>query len=127
MALVATLCATSCQKASVSQSAVPGGGGGGDKGAPLPGSNSDLDTEIEVSGSIRDDEPTQFVQASDSISIAGTNLTNAGNAHIVSVFMIDPKGSKRLIYKSKFPGKVFYFKTNVRKGFYLTLLIERES
>ncbi|MEI6834313.1 MAG: chitobiase/beta-hexosaminidase C-terminal domain-containing protein, partial [bacterium] len=96
----------SCQKSSTSSSA----------GAP-PGGGTTTDeidtsgTEVEVSGSVSEDAATEFVQATDSISVAGVNLTTLTTGYSISAFALDSKGQRKLVFSGKFPSRFFYFKS----------------
>jgi titin len=95
----------SCQK-SASSSAGAGGGVGGS-------TTAEEEVELEVSGTI---DPTDFVQAQDSVEIGGVNLTTAGN-YAISAFYLSPLGKKVSIYQGAADGNSFSFKSKVPKRY----------
>jgi hypothetical protein len=100
--------AVSCQKNSTTGgAAAPQGGGGG----TTTNENDTSGTEIEVSGSVSEETATEFVQATDSVSVAGVNLTTPTTGYSISAFALDSKGQRKLVFSGKFPSRFFYFKS----------------
>jgi hypothetical protein len=87
------------------------GRGGGESGAK---------TEIEISGSISVEEPVDFVQTVNSVSIGGVNLTNP-TSYEVTAYSIEPRGFRKLIFTGSFAEPKFSFKSTVARQY---LLIE---
>jgi hypothetical protein len=104
----------SCQK-SASSSAGAGGGVGGS-------TTAEEEVDLEVSGTI---DPTDFVQAQDSVEIGGVNLTTAGN-YAISAFYLSPLGKKVPVYQGTSDRERFSFKSKVPKR-YLTIDVTRLS
>ncbi|MEI6832806.1 MAG: fibronectin type III domain-containing protein, partial [bacterium] len=104
----------SCQK-SASSSAGAGGGVGGT-------TTAEEEVELEVSGTI---DPTDFVQAQDSVEIGGVNLTTAGK-YAISAFYLSPLGKKVPVYQGTSDRERFSFKSKVPKR-YLTIDVTRLS
>jgi hypothetical protein len=104
----------SCQK-SASSSAGAGGGVGGT-------TTAEEEVELEVSGTI---DPTDFVQAQDSVEIGGVNLTTAGK-YAISAFYLSTLGKKVPVYQGASDTERFSFKSKVPKR-YLTIDVTRQS
>jgi hypothetical protein len=101
---------SSCSGKSSSKSSGGGGGSGGT-------------SEVEVSGTISDDEPLDFVQSSQSVSISGVNLTSSFS-YIVSAYSLEPRGLKKLIFTGSFAEPKFSFKSSVARQ-YIVIEITR--
>jgi uncharacterized membrane protein len=86
------------------------------------GANSGA-SEIEVSGSISDEEPLDFVQSSESVSISGVNLTSA-TSYLVTAYSVEPRGFKKLIFTGSFAEPKFSFKSSVARQ-YIVIEITR--
>jgi len=93
------------------------------KSSPSGGGGSTTTSEIEVSGSISDDAAVEFVQSSDSVNIAGVNLTSAVS-YVVTAYSLEPRGSKKLIFSGSFAERNFSFKSNVDRQ-YIVIEIKR--
>lgn len=85
---------------------------GGNEGPSGPTS------EIELSGSIADEAPVDFVQSSSSVSVGRVNLTDA-TSYVVKAYSLDPSGSKKEIFKDSFSEPKFNFKSTVARQYML--------
>ena len=94
--------------------------------SPAGETTTEGDTEIEVSGTIKDEVATEFVESSDSVDISGVNLL-ASTSHVVTAFSLDAGGNKRQIFSQKFASRFFYFKAKVQSKQYLQLQVVRQS
>lgn len=88
------------------------------------GSESEATNEVEVSGSITDEEPIEFVKASDSVSISGVNLI-AAVSYDVTAYSVDAAGVKTVIFSGSFAEPKFQFKSNVPKRYILLEIIRQ--
>jgi hypothetical protein len=104
LALLLSICFSACKKA----------------GAPTAASNG---KDIEVSGTVKEEDPTEFTQADESVQIGGVNVV-ASDGYSVTAFALSENGSERLIFRGVFATRDFSFKTNVPKK-YLRLKIVR--
>ena len=86
------------------------------------GANSGA-SEIEVSGSISDEEPLDFVQSSESVAIGGVNLTSA-TSYLVTAYSVESRGFKKLIFTGSFAESKFSFKSFVARQ-YIVIEITR--
>ncbi|MEI6834367.1 MAG: LamG-like jellyroll fold domain-containing protein [bacterium] len=93
------------------------------KSSPSGGGGSTTTSEIEVSGSISDEAPVEFVQSYDSVNISGVNLTSAVS-YVVTAYSLEPRGSKKLIFSGSFAERNFSFKSNVDRQ-YIVIEIKR--
>ncbi len=73
---------------------------------------------IELSGSISDEAPVDFVQSSNSLSVGQVNLTDA-TSYVVKAFSIEPRGSKKEIFTGSFAEPKFSFKSTVARQYML--------
>jgi hypothetical protein len=89
-------------------------------GAPTAASNG---KDIEVSGTVKEEDPTEFTQADESVQIGGVNVV-ASDGYSVTAFALSENGSERLIFSGVFATRDFSFKTSVPKK-YLRLKIVR--
>lgn len=80
-------------------------------------------SEIEVSGSISDEEPLDFVQSSQSVAISGVNLTSA-TSYLVTAYSLEHGGLKKLIFEGSFAEPKFSFKSSVARQ-YIVIAITR--
>ena len=80
-------------------------------------------SEIEVSGSISDEGPLDFVQSSESVSISGVNLTST-TSYLVTAYSVEPRGFKKLIFTGSFAEPKFSFKSSVARQ-YIVIEITR--
>lgn len=110
LGLLLAMLTFSCSKKSSTSSSITGG-------------TSGAGAEIEVSGSIADEEPLDFVQSSASVNIGGVNLTNA-LSYVVTAYSLGPSGFKSLIFTDTFTGSKFSFKSNVSRQ-YIVIEITR--
>jgi hypothetical protein len=85
---------------------------GGNEGPSGPTS------EIELSGSIADEAPVDFVQSSSSVSVGRVNLTDA-TSYVVKAYSLDPSGSKKEIFTGSFAEPNFSFKSTVARQYML--------
>lgn len=76
-----------------------------DSSAPKSGPSG----EVEVNGSVSDDDPTDFKQADESVQIGGVNLV-ASSSYQVTVYKATVSGYVQALSQS-FPTKEFSFKT----------------
>lgn len=88
------------------------------------GSVSEATNEVEVSGEITDDEPIEFVKASESVSISGVNLTEVVS-YDVTAYSVDAAGVKSVIFSGSFTEPKFQFKSNVPKRYILLEIIRQ--
>ena len=75
-------------------------------------------SEIELSGSISDEAPVDFVQSSSSVSVGQVNLTDA-TSYVVKAYSLDPSGSKKEIFTGSFAEPKFSFKSTVARQYML--------
>ena len=79
--------------------------------------------EVSVSGSVKEDDPTTFTQADESVQIGGVNFATS-SVYTISAYIVDAKGKKTQVYTGMFPSKDFQFKANVSNKY---LIVEAVS
>ncbi len=75
-------------------------------------------SEIELSGTMSDEAPVDFVQSSNSVSVGQVNLTDA-TSYVVKAYSLEPSGSKKEIFKGSFAEPKFSFKSTVARQYML--------
>jgi hypothetical protein len=80
--------------------------------------------EVEVSGTISDEEPVEFVQASEAVQIGGVNLT-AAVSYDVTAYLLDAAGVKSLIFSGSFSEPRFTFRSIVPRRYIVLDIIRR--
>ncbi len=90
------------------------------RGVASGGSSND----VEVSGTISDEEPVEFVQVSEAVQIGGVNLT-AAVSYDVSAYSLDAAGVKTLIFSGSFAEPRFHFKSNVPRRYIVLEIVRR--
>jgi hypothetical protein len=90
-------------------------------------SASSNDKTVEVSGTIKEDDPTEFTQADESVQIGGVNLARA-SGYLVQVYVIQGNsGHERLIYSEEFATNKFQFNVRIGANSYSRLKITSVS
>jgi hypothetical protein len=98
----------SCQKSSTTASTSRGDVGGG-------GTTSEGEIDYEVSGTIAEEEPIDFVESFDSVEIGGVNLT-ASSKYKITASYVNKFGKKILVYEGSSQDTRFNFKSKVPKN-----------
>ncbi len=97
-----------------------GGAGCRKNSAPTASSN---DNTVEVSGTVKEEDPTEFTTADESVQIGGVNIA-ASSGYSISVFALSSNGKETLIFNRVFPTADFSFKSKVSKKYLRVLAIK---
>lgn len=80
--------------------------------------------EVDIEGSISDDPPTEFVEAMESVGIAGVNLSTS-LSYLVSGYTLEPNGFKKLQFQGTFAEPKFSFKSRVPSQYILLEVVSQ--
>jgi hypothetical protein len=84
------------------------------------------DKSVSVSGTLKDDDPTEFTQAAESVQIGGANLAESAD-HNISVYYVNPDGSETLAHKSTYAGNTFSISFRVPALRYVRITFQKGS
>jgi hypothetical protein len=81
---------------------------------------------VEVTGTVKEDDPTDFTQADESVQIGGVNLATT-LTYTINAYALEKNGTQTLVGSATASTNQFSLKVNAPKGSYLVLKLSRSD